>query len=155
MCPAPLNHGSPSVCLHPALFPLSPPLSISLSVRRALQALLTKTLLITYQNYPNSLLTCPASLSLSLSFILTPAFFFISLLLGTVYSPLPPPFLLIHPCKACRRAILLPVSLHPPWTPKSPRGISDSLADLPLLPLKTGWLRFFPLDFCNCQLNQS
>lgn len=64
MCPALLNHGLPSVCLHPALFPLSPPLSsISLSVLHALQALLTETLLITYQNYPNSLWTCPASLS--------------------------------------------------------------------------------------------
>lgn len=79
MCPALLNHGLPSVGLHPPLFLLSPPLSsISLSALHALQALLTRTLRIIYQNYPNSLLTCPASLSLSLSSSPQPPLHFIA-----------------------------------------------------------------------------
>lgn len=139
MCPALLNHGLPSVGPHQAFFQLSPPLSsISPSVLRALQALLTKTLLITYQNYTNSLLTCPASLIL-----LTPASIFISLLLGTVYSSLPPPFL-THSSLQSLSVSHPPLCLSPSFllVSRSPRGISDSLADLPLLHLKSGWLNF-------------
>lgn len=110
MCPALLNHGLPSVGLHPPLFLLSPPLSsISLSALHALQALLTRTLRIIYQNYPNSLLTCPASLSLSL--ILTPASSSFHCFWEQFTPPstpslfLPPPLLLIHPKKPVSKSL--------------------------------------------------
>lgn len=150
-CPALLNHGSPSVCLHPALFQPSPPLSsVCLSVSpAALQALLTKTLLITYQNYPKSLLTCPASPSqtprscLRLHFIA----FGNSLLFPTSCS-------LTHSSLQSLSASHPPLCLSASFllVSKSLRGISDSLADLPLLHLKSGWLNF---SFTFLQLSSS
>lgn len=126
----------PSVCLHPAL----PILSLSLfylSVRPPSGA--------AYQNSSHHLPqlyqtlfwhVLPHSLSVS-----TSTTFFISLLLETVYSPLPPPLLLIHPLRSQSMS-------HPPpclsirTVSKSLRGISDSLANCPLLHLKAGWLNF-------------
>lgn len=86
---------------------------------------------------------CCLSPSLSLSPILTPASFFISLLLGTVYSPLPPPLLLIHPCKACQRATLLSVSLHPPGFQKPQRH--QWFTGWPSSATSKGWLAQFLL----------
>ena len=145
MCPALLNHGLPSVCLHPALFPLSP------SGLRALQARLTKTLLsLTRTTQTLFWHVLPLSLSPSLS----PS---LSLSLRLPSSPLPPssfhcfweqfilPYLLLSYSFILAKPVSEPpssLSLSILLVSKSPRGISDSLADLPLLLLKAGWLNF-------------
>lgn len=113
----------------------------SLSVLCALQALITKTLLTLFITYrtTQTLFWHVLPLSLSSSSLLPPSSFHCFWEQFTLpYLLLSYSFILAKPVGEPPSSLSLAFLL----VSKSPRGISDSLADLPLLHRKAGWLNF-------------